>query len=82
MLFKRFLRIIRGINNFEGRSKLSTWIYRIAVNVGKNYSRSYSKEVEKPMDLDSDEPENFSVQPISETNVKKKLSTTLIIKLS
>ncbi len=35
------------------------------------------------MDLDSDEPENFSVQPISETNVKKKkLSTTLIIKLS
>ncbi|CEP78771.1 MAG: sigma-70 family RNA polymerase sigma factor [Defluviitoga tunisiensis] len=67
-----FLRIIRGINNFEGRSKLSTWIYRIAVNVGKNYSRSYSKEVEKPMDLDSDEPENFSVQPISETNVKKE----------
>lgn len=67
-----FLRITRGINNFEGRSKLSTWIYRIAVNVGKNYSRSYSKEVEKPMDLDSDEPENFSVQPISETNVKKE----------
>lgn len=72
-----FVRILKGINNFEGRSKLSTWIYRIAVNVGKNYSRNYSKEIEKPMDLNSEELETYNVQPVSDTNVKKEVFNEL-----
>ncbi|HOB16351.1 MAG TPA: sigma-70 family RNA polymerase sigma factor [Defluviitoga sp.] len=72
-----FVRILKGINNFEGRSKLSTWIYRIAVNVGKDYSRNYSKEIERPMDLDSEEPETYNVQPVSDTNVKKEVFNEL-----
>ena len=75
-----FVRILKGINNFEGRSKLSTWIYRIAVNVGKNYSRNYSKEIEKPMDLNSEELETYNVQPVSDTNVKKKFLMNLAMK--
>ena len=31
-----FVRAWRGLNNFKGQSQLSTWLYRIAVNVCLN----------------------------------------------
>ena len=34
-----FIEIFRSIRKFRGRSKLSTWIYRIAVNKSLNYIR-------------------------------------------
>lgn len=39
-----FVRIFKGIKKFRGDSKLSTWIYRIAVNVCKDYLQKYKKE--------------------------------------
>ena len=40
-----FTRAYRGFGRFEGRSKLSTWLYRIAVNAWKNKLRSKNKLV-------------------------------------
>lgn len=32
VLQETFLKALRGLSSFEGRSSLSTWLYRIAVN--------------------------------------------------
>jgi RNA polymerase sigma-70 factor (ECF subfamily) len=34
-----YLRVFRGIHAFDGRSRLSTWVYRIAVNEGLQFLR-------------------------------------------
>ena len=35
-----FIRVNEGLQNFEGRSKLSTWIYKIATNRTRDYYKS------------------------------------------
>lgn len=73
-----FLRILKGINNFEGRSKLSTWIYRIAVNVGKDYSKKSNNIQEKTISMENDNyEEKGDFQPSSDTNVQKQALTEL-----
>ena len=37
-----FLRVSRGLPDFKGDAKLSTWIYRIATNVAADRLRSRS----------------------------------------
>lgn len=37
-----FIKVNSGLKNFEGRSKLSTWIYKIATNTANDYFRSVS----------------------------------------
>ena len=32
-----FLRVVRGLERFEGRSEFSTWLFRIAMNVVRSY---------------------------------------------
>src|SRR5262245_24739821 len=41
-----FLTVIRRIGDFEGRSALSTWIYRITMNTALNKRRGKRAEVE------------------------------------
>ena len=44
-----FLRVHRGLGRFKGNAALSTWLYRIAVNVSLNYvslTRPKTEEVE------------------------------------
>jgi RNA polymerase sigma-70 factor, ECF subfamily len=36
-----FVKIIRGMRNFNGESSLKTWIYRIAVHEASNYRRGW-----------------------------------------
>lgn len=43
-----FLRAFRGLRNFKGQSSLSTWLYRIGVNVCLN--RLGTKNVTEPID--------------------------------
>jgi RNA polymerase sigma-70 factor (ECF subfamily) len=43
-----FLRAFRGLRNFRGHSSLSTWLYRIAVNVCLN--RLGAKNATEPID--------------------------------
>ncbi len=50
-----FVKIARGLPAFEHRSKLSTWIYRIAVNTGRDWLRSIRRESDKRvLDIDID----------------------------
>ena len=35
-----FIRVNKGLTKFEGRSKLSTWIYKIATNLARDYYKS------------------------------------------
>lgn len=47
-----FVKIYRGIDNFQGKSSFFTWIYRISLNTIKNYYSS-SKKVPKGKDIES-----------------------------
>ena len=47
-----FLRAYRGLSGFRGEASLSTWVYRIAVNVCLNWVSSRKRRVEElPADL-------------------------------
>ena len=47
-LFQEVLsNIWKGLDRFEGRSKMSTWIYRIAVNTSMAFFKQQFKEVDK-----------------------------------
>ena len=46
-----FLKVDQGISKFEGRSSLSTWIYRIATNVSNDRFRSASFQKGKKQTL-------------------------------
>ena len=63
-----FLRVFRGINKFRGSSKLSTWIYRIAVNVGKDYVKKYSDDKVQTIDLQNDVNEKYVKSSVSDSD--------------
>jgi len=39
-----FLKAYQGLPGFRGRSSFKTWLYRIAINLCKNYVRDYGKK--------------------------------------
>jgi len=48
-----FLKVHRGLDNFRGESKISTWIYRIATNVARDRLRkTSSREGESTISMD------------------------------
>ncbi len=60
VLQETFIKVLNGIGNFEGRSSLSTWIYRIAVNEALMVLRK-GKRIADSLD-EPDDPED-SVEP-------------------
>ncbi|MFZ5821122.1 MAG: RNA polymerase sigma factor [Chloroflexota bacterium] len=52
-----FLKALQSIGSFEGRSSLSTWLYRIAVNEALMLLRRHKPTVPVAMDYESDEDE-------------------------
>ena len=55
VLQETFIKALRSIENFEGRSSLSTWLYRIAVNEALMVIRKQKSEVSIIQDDFSDE---------------------------
>lgn len=55
-----WLGVLRGIQRFEGRSSLKTWIFRILMNVAKTYGQREGRSVPfsalAETELDADEP--------------------------
>src|SRR5512134_3351021 len=45
-----FVRVSRGLSDFRGDAKLSTWIYRIATNVATDRLRSRSFQQTRAVD--------------------------------
>ena len=49
------LKILRGIRQFNGRSSLKTWIYRIAVHEASNQRRSWRRRLfHEPFSMDDE----------------------------
>ncbi len=57
VLQETYVRIFKGIDNFKEKSKLSTWVYRIAYNESIRFLDSESKI--KKVELDSND-DNYS----------------------
>lgn len=49
-----FLRVYKGLSNFEGKSEFATWLYRIATNVCLTYKSRKKKAVEVSLNEDID----------------------------
>jgi RNA polymerase sigma-70 factor (ECF subfamily) len=52
-----FVQVFRSIDNFRGDSKISTWIYRIAMNLTKNRTKYLARRYQRNhSDIDGAEP--------------------------
>ncbi len=57
-----FLRMFRGMAEFQGNSSVSTWLYRIADNVCKDTLRRVGSRAAAPMvDLDKEDPYEIEI---------------------
>lgn len=57
VLQNTFMKALQSIKNFEGRSSLSTWLYRIAVNEALMSLRRHKPTVSVAMDYEDDDDE-------------------------
>lgn len=65
-----FLRVFRGLKNFQFKSEFSTWLFRITTNVCLTY-QSRKKEydsLDKEVYMDDESPVTLSETLISENN--------------
>ena len=46
VLQNTFLKICKSLDSFQGKSSLSTWLYRIAYNVWYDYNRSHKQTLD------------------------------------
>ncbi len=73
-----FVRIYKNIKKFRGDSKLSTWIYRITVNVCNNV---YKKLKNKGLSVDLMEPddeEEYTYQFSTDEDVRKNVTDEIL----
>ncbi|MDR3129980.1 MAG: sigma-70 family RNA polymerase sigma factor [Treponema sp.] len=60
-----FLKAFKNLSRFEGRSRFSTWLYRIAYNTavnGVNRRREYRSLAEENSEADMDTPERKALR--------------------
>ncbi len=73
-----FLRIYKNVKKFRGESKLSTWIYRIAINVCNNM---YRKMKSRGKIVDLSEPiceEDYAFQFSTDEDVQKNVTDDIM----
>ena len=64
-----FLRVFKGLKNFEGKSEFSTWLFRITTNVCITYSTVKKRHAYTPIDNsyeDEDGESNSIIDKISD----------------
>jgi len=62
-----FLRAYRGLARFKGQARFSSWLYRIALNLCRDWMRRQRRRSERPMVEDFEPFEQTLVDPISES---------------
>lgn len=71
-----FLRVYRGLKNFQSRSKFSTWLYRITVNVCIEFKRKAKVRDHESLDPGEEDDENsVSFASIIDSGVKTDQET-------
>ncbi len=73
-----FLKINRGISNFKGKSKISTWIYRIASNTAIDSLRKKSKDCGCPKDSAPEVIDNYEVENVFNKSIPKPPDETAV----
>lgn len=72
---KVFLKVYRSLNQFEGRSKFSTWLYRICVHVAMDHLR-HKRRRRDTVDITTIGPlVSESEDPIARMSQKEMLQT-------
>src|SRR5207253_3585201 len=67
-----FLRVYRSRANYEPSAKFTTWLYRIATNLGVNYARDTRHErPENVMNLDEPDSETGQAQDLADTTPRE-----------
>jgi RNA polymerase sigma-70 factor, ECF subfamily len=62
-----FLRVYRSRSSYEASAKFTTWLYRIATNLGMNYSRDTRHErPENTMNLDEPDEETGQARDLAD----------------
>ncbi|MBT1247073.1 MULTISPECIES: RNA polymerase sigma factor [unclassified Thermosipho (in: thermotogales)] len=72
------LRIFKGIKKFKGNSSLSTWIYKITLNVCNTYYEKFKKKSEKVFSVENDEEDIEADIPDKEKDVQKEVESELL----
>ena len=63
-----FLRVYRSRSSYQAEAKFSTWLYRIATNLGVNYARDTRSERTAPtVNLDEPDPETGSTPDVADS---------------
>ncbi len=80
-LFQEILiHVWRSMSSFKGDSSLSTWMFRIALNVCLRFRTKYTKNQNRFIRLDSITIANLSSQEKSETENEKLISLRICIR--
>ncbi|HPE68175.1 MAG TPA: sigma-70 family RNA polymerase sigma factor [Thermotogota bacterium] len=74
-----FLRVYKSVRKFKGDAAFSTWLYRIAVNVCKDFLKRYKKRSETVTDFD--EEETSLEEPRAESDVEGEVSRELQVEV-
>ena len=77
-----FLRVLRGLNSFEGKSEFSTWLYRIVTNVCISFKRrqkKYEYATVYPEYDNEDNPNSISDLVANETRIDDQFIDNEII---
>ena len=46
-----FFKALKSIDSFNGNSKISTWLYKIARNTLFSYTKKHNRQVDYPLDI-------------------------------
>ena len=50
LLQEIILQLWRGLDQYEGKSSLATWVYRVALNTACNFHRQYRRSFQTPVE--------------------------------
>ena len=59
-----FVKVIEGIDKFQGKSSFYTWLFRIAVNLTLNHCQRSSRTAARSLDAEETEPDGTTSQTL------------------
>ncbi len=70
-----FIRVYKGLKNFESRSKFTTWLYRITVNVCLEYKRKQKVHGHQSLNNNIKDDKNNYFENSLKSNIKTDTQT-------